>query len=101
MNFRHAAALALTGWYFLVPPIRVLGPRNDPNTPIEFDAKAPLSEWKIIQGFDSIKDCYDYPEHLEKLLPDPKHGAQISHLWFEKGECIATDDPRLKSVPPK
>lgn len=101
--FRHAAALALVGWYFLLPPIRVLGPKNDPNTPIEFDEKAPLAEWKIIQGFDAIKDCYDYPAHLEKLLHDPRHPGTnaASKEWFEKGQCIATDDPRLKSVPSK
>jgi hypothetical protein len=102
MKLRHAAALALVGWYFMVPPIRVLGPKNDPNTPVEFDAKAPLSEWKIIQGFDAIKDCYDEPAHLEKLLHDPNPAINaVSKEWFEKGECIATDDPRLKSVAPK
>jgi len=65
------------GWYLMVPPIRVLGPTSDPNTPVEFDSKAPLSECKIILGFDSIKDCYAYPEHLEKMLHDPKN-----RYWF-------------------
>jgi hypothetical protein len=104
MRIRHAAVLTLVGWYLMVPPIRILGPASDPKTPVEFDRRAPLSEWKILGSFDTAKACYDYPAHLEKLLhrsgPAGAGADEAAKAWFDKAQCIATDDPRLKAVPP-
>ncbi len=41
MTLRHAAALALVGWYLMYPPT--------PNRP--------LSQWEILNIFDSATEC--------------------------------------------
>ncbi len=71
MKPRHAAALALVGWYLMVPPIQN-GRPND---------QAPFSKWVIEHIYDSADRC-DYV--MRKLRP------RIIC------ECIASDDPRLK-----
>jgi hypothetical protein len=79
MKLRHAAALALVGWYLMVPPIR--------------DGKVidvPVSQWEHLDSFDSARECrvagYKYQDR-QKAEKKPYPGA-----W----ECIASDDPRLK-----
>jgi hypothetical protein len=47
MNARHAAALALVGWYLLLPPI-------SDGTP---DVTAPLSRWEILFPYETARDC--------------------------------------------
>jgi hypothetical protein len=49
MKLRHAAALALTGWYLMVPPY-------DLEKGLVDDA-APLSKWTIDGSFDSAEQC--------------------------------------------
>jgi hypothetical protein len=49
MNPRHAAALALVGWYLMVPPRAQDGSPN---------IRAPLSEWNQASiGFDTASEC--------------------------------------------
>jgi hypothetical protein len=44
MNARHSAAVALVGWYLLVPPVQTdLGI-------VQIQADAPLSKWSIHRG---------------------------------------------------
>jgi hypothetical protein len=43
MTLRKAAALALVGWYLMMPPWGKLN--------------APLSEWVVYQSFDSAENC--------------------------------------------
>jgi hypothetical protein len=47
MNLRHAAALALVGWYLMVPP----------STGGKLDTKAPLPQWINEGAFDRADDC--------------------------------------------
>jgi hypothetical protein len=49
MKPRHAAALALVGWYLLVPPLV--------NAPYKIDTEAPLTSWKVYQTFDTHEEC--------------------------------------------
>ena len=49
MNPRHAAALALVGWYLMVPPAERGGK--------QLDYHAPLSTWSIMQSFDTAQSC--------------------------------------------
>ena len=89
-NPHHAAALALVGWYLMVPPIdRSLGLFYVPAT-------EPLSLWSIDRTFTSEDEC-------NRTLADLRQ----SHLRWEGNTefaldqqrqhsiCIATDDPRL------
>jgi len=91
MKPRHAAALALVGWYLMVAP------RDGELNPI----KAPLSAWEQSQAFDSAKAC-DYAAG--------EANANWTSKWFAKNpgrvpdwtedrpfaNCFATNDPRLK-----
>jgi hypothetical protein len=49
MKPRHAAALALVGWYLLLPPLV--------NAPYKVDTEAPLTSWKVYQTFDTREEC--------------------------------------------
>ena len=48
MKPRHAAALALVGWYLMAPPIR-------PGSGV--DLSAPISRWALNGEFDSAGAC--------------------------------------------
>ena len=103
MKLRHAAALALAGWYLMMPPVYRNGKDVDPDIDIggtHLDETAPLSKWAIVASFDSAAEC-------EKNLlagrdlsvipwePNLKSHKAIKRLW-EFAACIASDDPRLK-----
>lgn len=84
MNLRHATALALVGWYLMVPPI-YQGHETDEN--------GPLHQWKILMSFDTAQDCrIDQIQLIQQSAQRPP--------WHKKrvldSACIATDDPRLK-----
>ena len=83
MNLRHAAALALVGWYLMVPPFQRGGVNLD----------APLRSWRLFGSYDTANDCED--DHLE-MVEKSKHAAPSDHLIMELAQCIASDDLRLK-----
>ncbi len=92
MKPRHAAALALVGWYLMVPPTsssRVL-------------ADAPIAAWQILEPFETLADCQHRKDgaaavaeswHVQPEDNDRRIAALAMHLT----QCIASDDPRLKS----
>jgi hypothetical protein len=85
MNLQHAAALALVGWYLMVPPLQ--------NSVFGCDPNAPLRKRLKFRSFDSETACKDRLDQMqgeEKNDPDPFH-CRIKHSI-----CVATDDPRLK-----
>lgn len=95
MNPRHAAALALAGWYLMIPPTGCSGHPNP---------KAPLSEWAVVWTSDEVNTCLIIRDGLKHPTPDtavdPKRlltdaGYQGSVTAVENAQCIATDDPRL------
>jgi hypothetical protein len=107
MKPRHAAALALVGWYLMTPP---LGPakcsRGDcPNIgcvscQAKIESQAPLRQWKRVpdsQEFEHKMDCeraISNDCHRE-IEPDGTSSLE-GDLCNAEAECIATDDPRLK-----
>jgi|SRR5208282_15502 len=105
MNLRHTAALALVGWYLLVPPfIRV---RPDPRDPsrdrVVPDSDAPLSRWFWSGSFDSADACQRSQEkeiaktqRRNSLSSSPNEMDRNVEMAFLKARCIAADDPRLK-----
>jgi hypothetical protein len=96
VKIRHAAALALTGWYLIAPP----------TSPGEIHDELPLSRWKIVGGgsFATKSDCeakfaelYN-PTIDETMRSDPKvnpDGYKAFHRFMKDTRCIASDDPRL------
>jgi hypothetical protein len=90
MKLRHAAALALIGWYLMAPPIYTPAYR--------VDLSAPISAWDIIGSFNTASDCTDILIKLKKQrLGNPHSKKQKAlHRRTDNSRCIATDDPRLK-----
>ena len=91
MRFQHAAALALVGWYLMVPPFS--------GTNVSYDK--PLSDWQPVDKYSTKTECEEGKRvtvhqmtvlfaEAYKIPPTPKLKA------LEAGKCIATDDPRLK-----
>ena len=88
MNCR-AVALALLGWYLMIPPN--IGEDNNHH----FYAKAALlSEWSILQSFDTAKECENEASAMKTRLDGKRGSLQDYRPLF--ATCIATDDPRLK-----
>jgi hypothetical protein len=89
MKPRHTAALALVGWYLMVPPVdRQRHSLTD----------KPLTRWNRVETFDSEQAC---KESLAFLLKNLKGQFQNFELAVQAerlfhGQCIASDDPRLK-----
>ena len=89
MNLRHAAALALVGWYLLVPP-------HGPNG--RWDPRAPLSKWVMDGSYDTAKECdARYHRDLDLALDMKRKHLSPPDIFDEvrAEECIAADDPRL------
>jgi hypothetical protein len=93
MNPRRDAALALVGWYLMIPTWG--------------NIKAPLSEWWVYEPFDSASGCKAARDDLVKWTERNEkkgkkalvlHTASGGDLSFDAlaSQCIATDDPRLK-----
>ena len=96
MKFCHAAALALVGWYLMVPPVR-------PGTDLSdlSPQPAPLSQWDTQAAFDTAEECRNFQDYSLKHIPKhiPKHDVvnDAERYTTVFGKCIASDDPRLKA----
>jgi hypothetical protein len=84
----HAAALALVGWYLMMPVL-------DPHSWEPIGGPRPLSQWDNEGSYDTARECMqardELPDKLYKLNLPPKAIARLI-----TGQCIASDDPRLK-----
>ena len=93
MNRLHAAALALVGWYLMMPP------RRDRVVP---DSDASLSRWYWVGSFDSVAACQrkqekEIVEAQKRELAQPAAMRDRSvEMDFREARCIASDDPHLK-----
>jgi len=120
INIRHAAALALVGWYLMVPPMahkedwQLGGPRGP--------ERAPLSKWFTYDWFDTADACTKARDSL--VAGASSNALNDYHRWlagrapsddlldewdstystvlalsdaYGRSLCIATDDPRLNS----
>jgi hypothetical protein len=86
MKLRNAAALALVGWYLMMPPW--YEGQKEP------DLSAPFMNWDIVASYDSAKDCMD---DLVKAQTDAKQRRTPLERRQFGMQCIATDDPRFKN----
>jgi hypothetical protein len=89
---RHAAALALVGWYLLLPQW---------SSPNQFDATAPISRWHQEKSFDTAGTCEQYRQgavdHFSKDKEQyPRNVVEYNVRLYKAGLCIEADDPRLK-----
>ena len=81
MKKTHAAALALVGWYLMMPP-------RDPLTYLP-DRSAPMTQWLQLQAFDTAKECEAYKNY--ESLPK-KDEVRWNYLL---SDCVESNDPRL------
>lgn len=112
MKLRHPAALALVGWYLILPPLDY--------SRAEIILKAPLRDWETFQSFETAKDCNEFHATYVRNVAvstfvrnDSEEDARVdreSHwqsgtaaknrrIGLDRarlGFCIASDDPRLK-----
>jgi hypothetical protein len=83
---RHAAALALLGWYLMIPP--------DDEGRILPDA--PLSTWVKSGSYDRAVECdKDLARAKEKPPREKDSLAKMIELEFTMAVCVSSDDPRL------
>ena len=84
MKIGHAVTLALVAWYLLLPPLEVH----------RLNQKAPLSLWDNVGTYETAAACKEQAAKLKQQhakLTDP-----IMKEHFTLGQCVASDDPRLK-----
>jgi hypothetical protein len=96
MNSRHAAALALVGWYLMVPP---LTPGGGPH---EVLFHAPLSKWEVGEGHDTKAECEVSLRESVKNMDRDANACEVGScavqvVEYAHGRCMASDDPRLKN----
>ena len=89
-QLHHAAALALLGWYLLVPPF-------DLDKAVVDDA-APLSRWTIKDSFSSVDECR--AQIWQNYRLDYKIAKTAEGLWQEDVEkqrkLVEKGDPAAK-----
>jgi hypothetical protein len=93
MNLRHAAALALVGWYLMMPPPRTVGDHFETNF------YAPLSKWTMIRRFDLQPQCEAAREAYQQKPTGNliiMLGATEAQATTKASRCVADDDPLLK-----
>lgn len=99
MRPRHAGALALFGWYLMVPP-----PILHTSLPVDLDA--PLSEWRLFSVHNSAAECESgliafYKLAKTVLVVNPADERdRIQFYRLDSSQCVASDDPRLKEKSP-
>jgi hypothetical protein len=104
MNARHAAALALVGWYLMVPPVSSNG---------TVDSAAPLRNWWHIGTYNSGQECQmtllsDWSlrgvdkrgwqgsvEAAKKLGHNPTQSPEELLKRIHEETCVKDDDRRL------
>ena len=90
VKFRHAAALALAGWYLILPPLTPNGRW--------IDTTAPLSAWyKVKPPYASKDGCERAKNGMIALhRANPSSPSKLLSLKDEQaGLCVHSDDPRL------
>ena len=84
-----ATALALLGWYLIIPTST-----RPPNVAY----KAPLRSWQIVRGFNTADACEDFlsgffEQSREKQSLNMLEPAYRDYMF---AKCVASDDPRFK-----
>src|SRR4029077_4578393 len=64
----HAAALALVGWYLLLPPKEGLIVKP----------AVPMRDWKIEQSFKTIRECEDFRHNFTTATPSTGKHPDLS-----------------------
>ena len=87
MTFRHAAALALVGWYLIVAPQSKSWWTGEES----YDDSAPLSRWIIEQSFDKALYC-------EAVIQTRKNKEAEAIQNWAKAESSRSDETPIASM---
>jgi len=98
MKPHHVAALALAGWYLMIPPFV-----KDPSGVIVGpEQSAPIGQWRVMKSFDSAADCErakdQEPTEQIRAGQQLKLSSQVQNAWMQAyamAECIESGDLRL------
>ena len=90
MKLRHAAALAMVGWYLMAPPLAA--------TQKEWESfvNLPIGQWDIRQSFDSAEKCEVVRQQNSDRAFHAGNPVPLSFRPDMMAVCVSTDDPRLK-----
>ena len=121
MKTRHAAALALVGWYLMFPPVHpaMIFPSDQKFKQGSLNLKAPLHEWWIAEWrcntssnassteipmcsvFRTSNECKAAIASMK--LTNPHTGVEVKMRddWKASAQCINADDAELKGWPLK
>jgi len=92
IRLRHAATLALVGWYLIQPPVYRQPPYIDPIPPR-------MSQWTIFGSYDSAEKCridMETQQRHGERTPLPGDGLDRALVQSDQAAvCVASDDPRL------
>ena len=99
MKPRHAAALALVGWYLMMPPHENVS-SDGAHLAYLIDPNTPLRKWLRVPGSQE----FEYKTDCERAISNGCHrevnadGSSYLDglLCNTDADCIASDDPRLK-----
>jgi hypothetical protein len=92
MNFRHAASLALVGWFLMQPPIGSVDAIRNPSTGFyEAHSTLPFCAWEREDEYDTSEECR---VALDQANQRAKVGCPDCTVI---AVCVAAGDPRLKS----
>jgi hypothetical protein len=91
MKPRHAAALALVGWYMMFPPEKCLDKsRNDLGScPMQYDVTADLWEWLGGPWFPTAEACNAAIARERKLAADLRNQRKVAGA-----KCVTWKDLR-------
>ena len=97
-KLRHTAALALAGWYLMVPPVVFKHGKRVVAT------EASLAKWTILQDFASRSQCEAAGRNLREsvkvrfseAVTADRQLARLAKTSSDIARCIAIDDLRLK-----
>ncbi|HKN01089.1 MAG TPA: hypothetical protein VJX23_11280 [Candidatus Binataceae bacterium] len=101
MKLRHAAALALVGWYLMLPPV---------SNGLDSKTSMPLYLWTQFEAksFSTLAECEARKaSYKQENLDDAKEGSKQQNVFLkisenaDKGRCVKSDDPGLARPSPK
>ena len=89
MKLRHAAALALVGWYLMVPTIE-----GDHHVQLAL----PMSQWARLGTFKSAQECATNQASRVEIAANAaeNEAGDAAYEAARNSVCVQSDDPRLR-----
>ena len=102
MKPQHTAALALVGWYLMVPSMNYLAEQKTwMFGDYAKNGEPELSTWRTMGSYDSAAECERAKKALSLSVPDDvtvdrdSYARQLPRVK-QDAVCVGADDPRLK-----